>query len=312
MITVTGSLAFDYIMDYSGLFADNIMPGKIHNINLSFLLSDLKKQNGGTAGNIAYTLALLKTPVSIFATAGEDFNDYLSFLKNSGVDTSDIKIIPNKKTASAFIMTDKNDNQITGFYPGAMENAGDFSLKDQNTKADFVIISPNDPKAILRQSLECKDLQIPFMIDMGMQLPVLGSEQIKQILLGAEILIGNDYEIDLLKSKTSLSETNLLNRVEILITTLGANGSTIQTKQKKYNIPAGKPTEVIDPTGAGDAYRSGFLAGYLKNMDLQVCGQMGAIAACYAIEKYGTTNHKFSIPEFCERYKQNFGEELEL
>ncbi len=312
MITVTGSLAFDYIMDYSGLFADNIMPGKIHNINLSFLLSDLKKQNGGTAGNIAYTLSLLKTPVSIFATAGEDFNDYLSFLKNSGVDTSDIKIIPNKKTASAFIMTDKNDNQITGFYPGAMQNAGDFSLKDQKTKADFVIISPNDPKAILKQSIECKDLQIPFMIDMGMQLPVLEPNQIKQILTGAKILIGNDYEIDLLKSKTSLTETDLLNQVEILITTLGANGSTIQTKQKKYNIPAGKPIEVIDPTGAGDAYRSGFLASFVKNMDLQVCGQMGAIASCFCIEKYGTTNHKFSIPEFCERYKQNFGEELEL
>lgn len=307
MITVTGSLAFDYIMDYQGLFADNIMPDKIHKINLSFLLDTFKKQYGGTAGNIAYNLALLKTPSSIFATAGNDFEQYLNFLENVGVNISNIQIIQDKPTASAFIMTDKADNQITGFYPGAMSYADKFSLKSLTSKPDFVIISPNSPKAIIKQSEECRQLNFPFMIDIGMQLPGLEPEQIRQILKGAKILIGNDYEIDLLKSKTSFSDKDLLGEVEVLITTLGEKGSIIQTAKETIQINPAKPREVLDPTGAGDAYRAGFLAGYLKKMSLQVCGQMGSVTACYTVEKYGTTNHKFSMAQFQQRYEENFG-----
>lgn len=312
MITVTGSLAFDYIMDYKGLFADNIMADKIHKINLSFLLSDLKKQRGGTAGNIAYNLSLLKSPVSIFAAAGNDFAEYGDFLKQAGVDTSNIQIIQDKPTASAFIMTDKTDNQIIGFYPGAMEESANFSLKDLGYKHDFVIISPNDPKAIIKQSEECRELNLPFMIDMGMQLPSLLPEQIRQILKGAKILIGNDYEISLLCDKTQVTSDKLLEEVDILITTLGAKGSLIKTKSQTIEIKPGKATEVLDPTGAGDAYRAGFMAGFLKGFDLKTCGQMGSISSCFAVEKYGTTSHSFSLKEFCERYKENFGEELGL
>ena len=312
MILATGSLAFDYIMDYGGVFSDNIMPDKIHKISLSFLLNTLKKQHGGTAGNIAYTLALLKTPVSIFAAAGNDFSQYLDFLKQTGVDTTNIQIVMDKPTASAFIMTDKMDNQITGFYPGAMSDSANYSLKDLAAKTELVIISPNDPKAIIKQSQECRELKLSFMIDIGMQLPVLELEQIKQILKGAKILIGNDYEIGLLKSKTSLTEQDLFNEVEIIITTLGANGSNIKTKTENINISPAKPKEVLDPTGAGDAYRSGFLAGYIKGFDLKVCGQMGAVSSCYTVEKYGTTSHKFTVQEFCERYRDNFDDELSL
>lgn len=312
MITVTGSLAFDHIMDYAGRFADNIMPDKIHKINLSFLLSNLNKQKGGTAGNIAYTLSLLKTPVSIFAPVGEDFDEYLTFLKDSGVDTSNIRIIPDKKTASAFIMTDKDDNQITGFYPGAMEAASSLSLKDLAPKPTFVIISPNDPKAILKYASESQQMQIPYVLDIGMQLPALGKEQINEMLQDAEILIGNDYEISLLKEKTSLSDEQILHQVKVFITTLGKQGSIIQTKDQKIAISAAKPTQVLDPTGAGDAYRSGFLAGYLKKFDLKTCGQMGSVASCYVVEEYGTTNHRFSLQEFVKRYKDNFGEEIKL
>ena len=253
MITVTGSLAFDYIMDYQGLFSDNIMPDKIHKINLSFLLNTLKKQPGGNAGNIAYSLALLKTPCAIFAPAGEDFSEYGKFLKSVGIDTSNIQIIKDKPTASAFIMTDKSDNQISGFYPGAMSDAAKFSLTDLTFKPDFVIISPNDPQAIIKQANECRELNFPFMIDMGMQLPALEPEQIRQILSSAKILIGNDYEIDLLKSKASLTQEDLFKKVEIIITTLGANGSIIHTKDEKMEIKTARPTAVVDPTGAGDA-----------------------------------------------------------
>lgn len=312
MITVTGSLAFDYIMDYKGLFSDNIMADKIHKINLSFLLSDLKKQRGGTAGNIAFNLTLLKSPVSIFAAAGNDFGDYGDFLKRQGVDTSSIKIVKDKPTASAFIMTDKTDNQIIGFYPGAMSNSADYSLKDLKEKPEFVVISPNDPAAIIKFSDECRDLKLPFMADFGMQLPMLEKSQVKQIIKGAKILIGNDYEMALLSQKSKVKGQKLLEMVEILITTLGEKGSLIQTKDQKIEIKPGKATEVLDPTGAGDAYRAGFLAGFLKGFDLKTCGQMGSISSCFAVEKYGTTSHSFSLKEFCERYKENFGETLHL
>ncbi len=312
MILVTGSLAFDYIMDFPGKFSDHIMPDKIHALNLSFLVRTLNKQQGGTAGNIAYNLALLQTPVSIFASAGNDFSEYSAFLVQSGVDISNIQIIKDKPTASAFIMTDKEDNQITGFYPGAMSDSVNYSLKDLQQKPDFVIISPNDPKAIIKQAEECRSLNIPFMMDMGMQLPALDQQQIRDTLKRAKILIGNDYEIDLLKTKASLTETDLFKEVEIIITTLGAKGSIIQTQDEKIEVPAAKTTEVLDPTGAGDAYRAGFLAGFLKGLDLQICGQMGSVASCYAVEKYGTTSHTFSKDVFRARYKENFQEELNI
>ena len=316
MITVTGSLAFDHIMDFPGKFADHIMPDKIHQINLSFLVNTLKKQRGGNAGNIAYGLALLNSPVSIVGSAGTDFPEYALFLQQAGVDTSQIKIILDKSTSSAFIMTDLSDNQITAFYPGAMSENSSLSLNGLDS--DFVVISPNDPRAMVKFAQECQDLGLPYMLDPGMQLPVLGTKDLKKMLFGATILIGNDYEISLLKEKTGLTEQQLLDQVKILITTLGSQGSIIQTKEKKIEIAAGRSidprndTNVVDPTGAGDTYRAGFLAGYTRGLDLKVCGQMGSTAACYAIEKYGTSNHRFTIKEFCQRYKDNFGETLYL
>jgi len=310
MITVTGSLAFDHIMDFPGKFSDHIMPDKIHQINLSFLVNDLKKQPGGTAGNIAYTLALLNSPVSILGSAGSDFSDYGEFLKNAGVDTSHIKIIEDKFSSSAFIMTDLKDNQITGFYPGAMSDNSTLSLKGLNS--DFVVISPNDPKAMVKFAQEAKELGIDHMVDPGMQLPALEDQDLKDMINGATILIGNDYEIALLKQRLPLDEGQLLKQVKVLITTLGEKGSIIQANDKHIQVGVAKTTSVVDPTGAGDAYRAGFLAGFIKNLDLKVCGQMGSTAACYAVEKYGTTSHTFTVEEFCERYKQNFGEELQL
>ncbi len=309
---VTGSLAFDYIMDFPGVFSDHIMPDKIHQINLSFSVNTLNKHRGGTAGNIAYSLSLFQQPAIILSVAGEDFNDYLKFLENSNITTSYIKIIKNESTASAFIMTDKNDNQISGFYPGALKNAHELSIKAIPTKPHFAIISPNDPRAIIKLSEECREINVPFMVDIGMQLPSLSSDEIKKIIQKATILIANDYEIDLLKNKTSLSEEDLFKEVKIIITTLGPKGSQIKTKKETYTIKPVKPKEVLDPTGAGDAYRAGFMAGYIRNFDLKICGQMGSVAACYAIEKYGTQEHHFTLKEFQERYIQTFSEMLEL
>ncbi len=307
MITVTGSLAFDYIMDYPGVFSEHIMPDKIHTLNLSFLVNTLNKQYGGTAGNIAYNLALLKSPVSIVGAVGHDFSQYGEFLKNAGVDISKIKIIEDEITSSAYIMTDSSDNQITAFYPGTMTKNSSLSI-DGNP--DLVVISPNDPKAMVKFADECKSRKIQYMLDPGMQLPSLDKNDLKNMINGATILIGNDYEIALLKEKTSLDYADLLSQVQVLITTLGSKGSIIQKEEQMIDVKSAKPNEVLDPTGAGDAYRAGFLAGYIKKFDLKVCGQMGSVASCFAIEKYGTTSHKFTVEEFRERYKQNFGEML--
>jgi len=325
MITVTGSLAFDNIMDFQGKFSDHIMPDKIHQINLSFLVKTLKKQKGGTAGNIAYNLALLQTPVSIVGAVGSDFSEYSEFLKKAGVDVSQIKIIPDESTSSAFIMTDLSDNQITAFYPGAMTQNSTLMISPSRSQSppgrwskDFVVISPNDPKAMIKFTKEVQEKNIPYMLDPGMQLPALDPEDLRSMINGATILIGNDYEISLLCDKLQVTSDKLLENVKILITTLGEKGSTIQTglpdspsrsqsSPGRWQIKAAKPSEVVDPTGAGDAYRAGFLAGYMKDLSLQVCGQMGSVASCYAIEKYGTTSHSFSVEEFENRLKENYG-----
>ncbi len=308
MITVTGSLAFDTIMDFPGKFSDHILPDKIHQINLSFLVNTLKKQPGGTAGNIAYNLALLNCPVSIVGSAGSDFSEYGQFLKNAGVDISQIKIIENESTSSAFIMTDLSDNQITAFYPGAMSQNSSLLLGT----SDLVVISPNDPKAMVNFANQCMDSHTPYLLDPGMQLPAFDATDLKQMLSGAAILIGNDYEIELLKDKLRVTSDELLATSKILITTLGEKGSIIQSGSETIQVNIAKAKQIVDPTGAGDAYRGGFLAGYSRGFDLKVCGQIGAVAACYTVEKYGTTSHKFSTSEFCDRYKQNFGEELNL
>ncbi|MBI2019614.1 hypothetical protein HYS95_03040 [Candidatus Daviesbacteria bacterium] len=206
-------------------------------------------------------------------------------------------------------MTDKADNQITAFYPGAMDHAAALSL---NSPADFAVISPNNPQAMVNFTLQCQKNKIPYILDPGMQLPALSPEDLQNMIKGAEILIGNDYEMELLSTKIQVPSTKLLEEVKILITTLGEKGSIIQTKEQTLQINAGKVIQAVDPTGAGDAYRAGFLAGYSKNMDLKICGQMGSVAACYAVEIYGTTNHTFDLQQFKQRYKDNFGEELNL
>lgn len=308
MILVTGSLAFDYIMNFPGRFSDSIIPEKIHMLNVSFLVDKLIKNKGGTAGNIAYSLALLDTPVSILSVAGNDFSEYKNFLERAGVDTTMIRIIVAETTALAFITTDQADNQISGFYPGALNSSNDLSV----TRGDFAVISPDDPVAMMKHTKECQTLKIPYMFDPGMQLPRLTDEELKIGIKGAEILIGNDYEMNLIKSRLWMEDSDLLKQVEILITTLGEKGAEIVTSKEKILIKPAKPNSVSDPTGAGDAFRAGFLAGYMRKFPLKTCGQMGAVASCYTVEKYGTTTHSFALPEFCKRYEENYKEKLQL
>ena len=310
-IVVTGSLAFDFIMDFPGVFADHIDPSKLHVLNISFLVDSLKKERGGNSANIAYTLSLLGMKTAILSNAGDDFSGYAKFLTENRINIDNINIISGESTATAIIMTDRSDNQISAFYPGAMKANPDLSLGNLKIPADFVVITPDVPEAMTKFATECQQMQLPYLFDPGMQLPRLSDAQLRLGIKGAQILIGNDYEMGIIKKRLFLTELDLLNEVKVLITTLGEKGSIIQTKNQEYTVAALKPDQALDPTGAGDGYRAGFLTGYLNELDLKTCGQMGSVAACYAIEKYGTSNHKFSRDDFRKRYGDNFIEELD-
>ncbi len=307
-IIVTGSLAFDFIMNFPGKFSDHILPEKIHAINLSFLVSNMTRQRGGTAGNIAYNLALLGIKASVLAVAGYDFDSYKKELEKAGVDVSLIRTVAEEPTASAYIFTDKVDNQISGFYPGAMSASS--QLKLENKDNIFVVISPGDPTAMNKLTKESRKLKTPYMFDPGMQLPRLSDAELKSGIEGAKMVIGNDYEMALIRKRLKGDWLKSISEGQIWITTLGEKGSLIEADGKKIEIPGAKPTSVSDPTGAGDAYRAGFLAGFLTGQPLDICGRMGSVAAVYTVEKYGTQTHKFSLSEFKKRYQENFKKEL--
>lgn len=311
-VLVTGSLAFDQIMDFNGKFADHIDPTKLHILNISFNVENLKKQRGGTAGNIAYNMALLNNRPFILGIAGQDFAEYKSFLEKVGVDTSSIKIVKDDFTSQASIMTDLDHNQITSYYPGAQKKSSELKIVTISPKPEFVVVAPTDPLAMVNFAEECRALRIDYMFDPGMLLPMLNDNDLKKSIKGSTILIGNDYEMGIILKRLGVSVEDLLNTVDVVITTLGGYGSVIKTNDEEIKISPGKPLEVLDPTGAGDAYRAGFLTGYLNGLDLKTSGQMGSITACYAVENYGTTTHRFSVEEFKKRYQENFGERLEL
>lgn len=306
-VVVTGSLAFDHIMNLPGVFSDYIMPDKIHQLNVSFLVDTLRKEFGGTGGNIAYNLALLGIKVKIVAAAGSDSDEYISWLAKHKIDVSEIKKFKDVLTAAGFVITDKQDNQIWNFYGGAMRQAGKLQVTSnkKQIKPALVIIAPNDPKAMIRYVKECQQKHWDYLFDPAFYIPTLSRKDLAMAVSGAKIVIGNDYEVALLRNK--LQATSYKPQAnQILITTLGDQGSVVKQGENEWRIPAAKVKAVVDPTGAGDAYRAGFVAGYLQGLALKVCGRMGAVCAAYTVEKYGTQTHKFSRKEFKQRYAANF------
>jgi len=312
MIVITGSLAFDHIMDFPGYFKDHILPDKIHILNVSFLVRTLKRQRGGIAGNVAHNLGLLRESPTVFATAGGDFVLYQEKLTEVGVDVSQIKIYDGESTALAFITTDLDDNQIAGFYPGAMSHARDLSLTALPEKPRLVLIGANDPRAMRNFIYECQRLNVDYIFDPAQQLVTLTAEHIKTGVLGSKVTIGNDYEIQLIMRKLELSKKELLRGTEVLITTRGVKGSVIETDNQEFEIPIAKPKKRVDPTGVGDAYRAGIVKGLIKGWDFEKMGKVAALCATYALEQYGTQEHSFTKREFEGRYKKEFGEKVEL
>lgn len=309
-VIVTGSLGYDYIMDFPGRFADRIMPDKIHEISLSFVVEKLVKQFGGTAGNIAYTLKLLGLEPLILSAAGNDFSQYKDFLKSHQIRTDYISVIPHITCGIYFVVTDKQDNQIGSFYAGAMTHNRKLALKSVKDKAELIIIASNNPDAMQKYVREALSLKIPYMYDPAFQIDNLSATELTRGISGAKILIGNDYEIELITQKLKITHQQLLAMSQIVVTTLGVQGSLIETNSAKFKIRPARPRSTSDPTGAGDAYRAGFLAGYLRGFDLTTCGQMGSLAAVYTVEKYGTITHKFTRTQFIRRFQSNFGKRL--
>ncbi len=312
MILVTGSLAFDHIMNFPGKFIDHIMPEKIHSLNASFLVEQMHKSFGGTAGNIAYSLSLLGVKSAILGIAGEDFETYRDFLEKNEVNTAYIKLVNNLYTSTAFGITDNRDNQIWGFYAGADTLTDHLSILDLPGKIDFGIISPNNPRAMIKFAREYQQKKIPYLFDSGMQLPWLTGTDLREAFKGATIIIGNDYEMAVIEKKIEKDILSYTKEGKIIITTLGSEGSRINSPTEEIKIPAAKVRSAQDPAGAGDAYRAGFIAGYLRKFPLRTCGLMGSLTAAYSVETFGTTTHKFTLEEFTRRYKENFGEEIAL
>jgi adenosine kinase len=316
-VIVTGSLGFDYIMNFNGRFADRIMPDKIHALSLSFLADKLNKQFGGTGGNIAYNLHLLGTRATLLSSAGNDFGPYMDFLNGLGIDTAYIHIVKTVPTSTYFVLTDTDYNQIGSFYVGAMKKNADLPLSKVMAKGDpdagyFVCISPNDPAAMLNYVTQCNESKIKYLYDPAFQTELFTPGQLKHGIVGAEIVIGNDYEISLMEKKLEMSHEELVLTAGTLITTLASKGSVIETRTQQIHIRPAKPKNQLDPTGAGDAYRAGFIAGYARGFDMAVCGQMGSVAAVYTVEKYGTVTHAYTKADFEKRYFENYAEKIAL
>ena len=305
-IFVSGSLAYDRIMDFLGKFEDHILPDKIHVLNVSFEVNGMKENFGGTAGNIAYSLSLLEETPSILSAVGKDFDRYGKWLEEKGVDLSGIRFLEDAFTSGCYITTDLSNNQITGFNPGAMKFSSDYEFGAVDAENTLAIISPGNTGDMLNYSRKYKELGVRYIVDPGQQIPVLSGDVLSEMISGSYMLISNDYELDMIKKKTGLGNGELLNRTGTVITTLGENGSLVMTKDGEEKIPAVKTGQVADPTGAGDAYRAGVMKGLVQKKSLGESARMGATCAAYAVECYGTQEHHFTMAAFKKRYAENF------
>ncbi len=314
-ILITGSLAFDYLMTYPEAFAEHIIPEKLKTLSLTFDVTSLHKNFGGNAGNIAYTLALLKTKTEILTSVGkEDFQNYNDHLAKYGIGTQYVKRIASEHTASAFGITDKNSAQLWAFYPGALKKNILFSLEELSFGQDYsyLVIGPQVADSIGKLTEEAIMLHIPYLYTPGQEITYLPSDQLKAGIRGADVVLVNDYELAMITKKTGWKRSDIVNQTKVFIVTLGSLGSEIETHDGVIKIGAVKPRALIDPTGAGDSYVAGFIAGFAQKQSLKQSGQMGALAATFTIEEQGTQSHTFSSDEFIKRYEATFSDTLTL
>jgi adenosine kinase len=299
-------------MDFPGKFSDHILPDKIHMLNVCFMIDALRENFGGTAGNIAFSLALLGEKPFIVASAGRDFSPYRAWLDRNGLPGDHIEIVEEEHTAGAYITTDRSDNQITAFNPGAMGRPTHFDPESLDPAAALAIIAPGNLEDMSTYAARFRELGVAYIFDPGQSLPAWPADSLRDAIHGSEILISNDYELELIREKTGLSQEDLLGLTRRLITTRGEEGSEVKELHagalRINHIPAVPPASVCDPTGAGDAYRAGLMKGLrLGDGDILQAARMGAVCAAYAVEVYGTQTFHFTIDSFNERFQAAFG-----
>jgi adenosine kinase len=302
---ICGSLAYDTIMVFRDRFAHHILPDKIHMLNVSFLVPQMRREYGGCAGNIAYNLRLLGDPGVPMATVGSDFAPYREWLERAGVPTDHVRVIDSELTAQAFITTDLDDNQITAFHPGAMQHSHANRVSDARDIA-IGIVAPDGREGMVEHAAQFAQLGVPFIFDPGQGLPMFGAEDLQRFISQARWVTVNEYEWQLVQQKSGWGVREVLERVEALIVTRGAAGSIIHTRDGELTIPAAPVRAVIDPTGCGDAYRAGLLHGLLHGLDWRATGHIASLMGAIKIEARGTQNHRFTAAEFAQRLEAAF------
>jgi adenosine kinase len=309
-IVATGSIAFDYLMTYPGEFKEMLFAESLDHISVSFLVDDMTRHKGGNAANIAYTLALLKERPLLVAAAGKDFRNYREDLDKIGVDTSSAHSYDDVFTASFFVSTDRQNNQIASFYTGAMSRASELKLDNiVDGQNDMVVISPNDPSAMENYVEYCKSNGVRYVYDPSQQVARSDGEVLARGVEGAYLLIVNQYEFTALSAKTGLSKDQILGKVENVIITLGEHGADFYLPGQMLHVPAVPEDRIVDPTGVGDAFRAGLLKGIAAGWPWEVSGRVGSLAAVYVLEERGTQNHFFTPAEFVKRYRKNFDDQ---
>ena len=312
-ILVSGSIAYDYIMSFPGKFAEHILPENINILNVSFVVNKLERHYGGVAGNITASMGILGAKPILLGMFGSDATDYKTYLESKGVETKYAPLSQADTSSAAYIMSDEDDNQITAFYPGICTQETVVPIAQITEEAKLILISPTGKDIMLGYARAAHEKGIPVVLDLGQRLTDHTKESIQELISLSSFFISNEYELELAAEKSGWSEEEILQKTGVLITTLGKNGSRVTTKDgEKIEVPSTTPKELIDPTGAGDAYRAGFFASYVKGLSLKECAQSGNIAGLFAVEFHGTQNPEFSLETFQDRYSKVYGEDAPL
>lgn len=304
-VLICGSMAFDTIMIFHDRFKNHILPDKVHILNVSFLVPELRREFGGCAGNIAFNLELLGRKAFPMATVGMDFGPYREWMDKHGISTEFIHQSDENYTAQAYITTDKDDNQITAFHPGAMSLSHSQSVPTERG-LKIGTVSPDGKEAMIQHAEEFAEAGIPFIFDPGQGLPMFTGDELNRIIDLSNWVTVNDYEAQLMAKTTGLSIDQIAERVEATIVTRGSHGSEINVNKERIYIPPAQPDVVLDPTGCGDAYRAGLLYGLLEDLDWETTGRIASLMGALKIESEGTQNHHFTMDEFRDRFNTSF------
>ena len=306
---ICGSFAYDNIMVFPDQFRNHILPNKVHMLNVCFMVPDMRREFGGCAGNIAFSLNLLGAAATPMGTVGKDFDPYRYWMNKHEIDQAHLKVIEDAFTGQAFITTDLDDNQITAFHPGAMNFSHENKVSDAKD-ISIGIISPDGRDGMIQHASQFVGAGIPFVFDPGQGLPMFDGDDLKIFFNQATWVTVNDYEWEMMQEKTGMSPHDLAEQVDALVITKGGDGSLIYTKSKRYEIPCAKPASLEDPTGCGDAYRAGLLYGLMNEMDWETTGRIASLMGAIKIESLGTQNHSFTMDKFKKRYQEEFGSEF--